>query len=65
MTDEVIRKLLKRASMACYFKEDYENKAQRADLIEQRDFYLKSAEYFADIEKLWLEAVAIVKGERE
>ena len=53
MTEEIIQALLRRASEACYWKEEFENKN-----------FPESAELWRCIEQTWLEAVAIVKGER-
>lgn len=52
--NELVAKLLRRASEACYWKEDFENKNMP-----------ESAELWKTIENIWLEAVAIVKGERD
>lgn len=51
--EEIIRKLSQRASEACYWKEDFENKGM-----------VESADYWRSVEQLWLDAVAIVKGEK-
>jgi len=50
--DEVINALLKRASEACYWKEKFEDEKMQ-----------ESAEKWQMIEAIWLEAIAIVKGE--
>lgn len=52
--EPIVKNLLRRASEACYWKEEFENKNM-----------LESAHYWKNIEQLWLDAVAIVKGERE
>lgn len=51
--EEVISALLRRASEACYWKEKFED-----------DGFPESAEHWSKVEQIWLEAVAIVKGER-
>lgn len=55
MTDleQIVNALLRRASEACYWKEDFEDKG-----------YPESAEHWKIVEQIWLEAIAIVKGER-
>ena len=62
--EEIIKKLLQRASEACYWKEDFENKAEAADTVELRNTWQDEAERWKQFENIWLEAVAIVKGER-
>lgn len=63
--EEIIKRLLQRASEACYWKEDFENKAAAADTIELKQMWAQEAERWGQFENIWVEAVAIVKGERE
>ena len=63
--EEIIAKLLRRASEACYWKEDFEDKAAAADTIDQREMWLREAQRQESFENIWNEAVAIVKGERD
>lgn len=63
--EPIIKNLLRRASEACYWKEDAENRAEKADTIAQREIWEGAADRHKTHENIWLEAVAIVKGERE
>lgn len=63
--EELIAKLLRRASECCYWKEEYMRLARKADTVALKDAYLDSAERQESFENIWNEAVAIVKGERD
>ena len=52
----------KRASEACYWKEDYENKSANTDQLYWRHNYLETAIRLAEIEKIWNEAADIASG---
>jgi hypothetical protein len=51
--EPIIKKLLQRASEACYWKEEFENQNSP-----------ENAWLFKCLEQTWLDAVAIVKEER-
>jgi hypothetical protein len=59
------RILRKRASEACYWKEDFENKSANTDQLYWRQHYSESAIRLAEIENLWNEAADIASGKRK
>ena len=62
--EEIIKKLLQRASEACYWKEEFENKAEQSDTLDLKRMWTQNADRQREFEFIWNEAVAIVKGER-
>lgn len=69
-TEEEVRQsiakiLLRRASAECYWKEDFENKAEKADTVKQRLMWQSSADLHRHFEALWNEAVDIALGKRK
>jgi hypothetical protein len=57
--------LLKRASQACYWKEDYARKSDQAELPHLQDAYAEEAERYQQFEAIWNEAVDIALGKRK
>ena len=57
--------LLKRASFECYLKEDFENKAEKADTVKQRLMWQSNADLHQHFEALWNEAADIALGKRK
>ncbi len=59
------RILRKRASEACYWKEDFENKSANTDQLHWRQLYSESAIRLAEFENIWNEAADIASGKRK
>lgn len=63
--ESIAKKLRQRASEACYWKEDFEDKAKVADTIQMQHYNLESAIRLAEFENLWNEAADIALNIRK
>lgn len=57
--------LLQRASGECYWKEEFENRAEKADIVKQKLMWQSNADLHRHFEAIWNEAVDIALGKRK
>ena len=63
--ESIAQILRRRASAACYWKEDFENKAEKADTFTNKEMWLANADAYREFEAIWNEAADIALGIRK
>jgi|LakMenEpi03Aug12_release.lakeMendotaPanAssembly.Ray.scaffolds.fasta_scaffold4174345_1 hypothetical protein len=57
--------LRRKASEACYWKEDFENKAETAETFKMKEIWIAEADMYRQFEAIWNEAADIALGIRK